>query len=202
MAARPLRPVFVLLAFVLAASGLLSAQRQPSQRDADQLRQKIAAIAQFAQNPSRQTRRTLLTEDEVNAFLAYDARGGLPAGVVDPSVAIVGTGRLSARAVVDLDEVRRQKNPASLFDSLSFVGGRLPVSASGVLTTGNGVGRFELESAAVGGIQVPKRVLQDILRHYSRTPESPDGINLDGPFELPARIREIYVEPGQAVVVQ
>ena len=44
---------------------------------------------------------------------------------------------------------------------------------------------------------MPKFVLQEIVSHYSRTPEKPAGIGLDDPFALPARIREIQVErPG------
>jgi hypothetical protein len=44
--------------------------------------------------------------------------------------------------------------------------------------------------------------LQELLTYYSRTPEDPDGINMDAPFELPAQIREIRVAPGAATIVQ
>jgi hypothetical protein len=64
------------------------------------------------------------------------------------------------------------------------------------------VGRFELQSTTVGGVPIPKRLLQEIVTHYSRTADRPDGINLDDEFMLPARIREIQVEPGHAIVVQ
>jgi hypothetical protein len=40
------------------------------------------------------------------------------------------------------------------------------------------------------------------VSYYSRTPEKPAGIGLDDPFALPARIREIHVERGQAIIVQ
>jgi hypothetical protein len=76
------------------------------------------------------------------------------------------------------------------------------VTATGVLKTSNGIGRFQLESAAVGGIPVPKILLQEIVSYYSRTPDKPSGIGLDDPFALPARIREIQVERGQAIIVQ
>ena len=80
--------------------------------------------------------------------------------------------------------------------------GRVPITATGVLSTSNGLGRFQLESATVGGVPVPKMMLQEIVSYYSRTPQNPAGINIDDPFPLPARIREIQVERGQAVVVQ
>ena len=76
---------------------------------------------------------------------------------------ILGPGRLSGRAVVDLDAVRRQSPPRSLLDPRNLLIGRLPITATGVLTTVNGVARFSLESAAIGGLPVPKIVLQEIL---------------------------------------
>jgi len=173
-----------------------------SRRDAELLRQKVATITAHAERPNRQGRRTTVTQNEVNAYLAYDAPAQLPAGVVEPSLTIQGTGRLSGRAVVDLDAVRKQKNPTSLLDPMNYLMGRLPVTATGVLTTNNGMAKFNLESASVGGVPIPKLILQEIVSYYSRTPDNPAGVSLDDPFALPARIREIQVERGQAIIVQ
>jgi hypothetical protein len=173
-----------------------------SKRDADALRQKVAVITAHAEKASKEQRRTTVTENEVNAYFAYDGREQLPTGVVQPWVSILGTGRLSGKAVVDLDAVRRQRNPTSLLDPMNYLMGRLPVTATGTLKTSNGVGRFELESAAVSGVPIPKMLLQEIVSYYSRTAENPGGINLDDPFALPARIREIQVLRGQAIIVQ
>jgi hypothetical protein len=195
----------ILVAALAAAPLFLAAAEQPSRRDADQMRQKVAAIMQFSERRGREPLKpvtTTVTEPEVNAFLALDARNELPAGVVEPVVSILGTGRLTGRAIVDLDEVRKQKKPTSMFDPVSYLTGRVPIEATGVLTTSNGVGRFQLESATAGGVPVPKMVLQEIVSHYSRTPQNPSGINLDDPFPLPSRIREIQVERGHAIVVQ
>ena len=49
---------------------------------------------------------------------------------------------------------------------------------------------------------VPKSVLQELLSYYSRTPENPEGIDMDAPFELPAKIQEIRVGSGTSTVVQ
>jgi len=85
---------------------------------------------------------------------------------------------------------------------LSYASGRLPVTAAGVLTTSNGVGRFAFESATLASVPVPKALLQEIVSYYSRSRETPAGISLDDPFPLPARIREIQVESGRAIVIQ
>jgi hypothetical protein len=71
-----------------------------------------------------------------------------------------------------------------------------------VLQASNGRGRFELESASVGVLPIPKLLLQEIVAYYSKSPDNPGGISLDDEFELPARIREIQVGRGQAIIVQ
>ena len=192
----------MVFAALIAAAAVLSADERSSKRDADLLKQKVATITAFGDRPSNQIRRTSVSESEVNAYLGYDGRSQLPAGVVDPAVSILGTGRLSGRAVVDLDAVRRAKASQSWFDPTNYLTGKLPVTATGRLQTSKGVGRFELEAASVGGVPVPKLLLQEIVSYYSRTAQNPAGINLDDPFALPARIREIQVERGQAIIVQ
>jgi hypothetical protein len=187
------------LALLVAAP---RADVRASRRDADLLKQKVATINAHAERPTKQGRRTLVSENELNSYLVYDARAQLPTGVVEPSLTILGTGRVSGRAVVDLDAVRKAKNPTSLLDPMNYLTGRLPVTATGVLRTSNGVGRFALETASVGGVPIPKLILQEIVSYYSRTTENPSGVSLDDPFALPARIREIQVERGQAIIVQ
>ena len=193
---------WVALLLLAAVTAPLAADTRASKRDADLLKQKVATIQAQADRPAKQGLRTTVTQNEVNAYLVYEAPQQLPAGVVEPAVTILGTGRLSGRAVVDLDAVRRAKASQSWFDPTNYLTGRLPVVATGTLSATNGVGRFALESASVGGVPVPKVLLQEIVTYYSRSAENPSGINLDDPFALPARIREIQVERGQAIIVQ
>jgi hypothetical protein len=184
---------------VLAASVAVCAA---TKRESESLKQKVALINAHAEKPTKQSRRTVVTEGEVNSYLVYDAGDQIPAGVVEPSVAILGAGKLSARAVVDLDAVRRAKNATSFWDPMSYLTGRLPVTANGTLKTSNGTAQLFLESAAVAGVPIPKLVLQEIVSYYSRTPSKPSGIGLDDPFALPSKIREIQVERGQAIIIQ
>ncbi len=113
----------------------------------------------------------------------------------------LGDGRVGGKAVIDLDAVRRQKQ-RGWTDPLSYMTGKLPLNASGLLITQDGVGRFQLETAEISGISIPKSLVQELLSYYSRSAENPAGINMDDPFELPARIREIRVGKGEAMVVQ
>ena len=190
------------VAALVAVAATPRAAGPASRKDAQLLKQKVATIQAHADQGAKQPRRTTVTEGELNSYLVYEAKDQLPVGVVDPSLTILGTGRVSGRAVVDLDAVRKQKNPTSLLDPMNYLMGRLPVTATGVLTTGNGVGHFQLESASVSSIPIPKILLQEIVSYYSRTADKPNGIGLDDPFPLPARIREIQVQRGQAIIVQ
>jgi hypothetical protein len=195
-------PSCLVVAALVALAATPRADVRTSRKDAQLLKQKVATIQSHADQGAKQPRRTTVTESELNSYLVYEAKEQLPVGVVDPSLTILGTGRVSGRAVVDLDAVRKQKNPTSLLDPMNYLMGRLPVTATGVLTTSNGVGHFQLESASVSSIPIPKILLQEIVSYYSRTPDKPNGIGLDDPFPLPARIREIQVQRGQAIIVQ
>jgi hypothetical protein len=201
MSRKALSASFVAMLLAGLTTVALVALPAPSRADAESLRRKVTGITDFGARPTPQPHRTIVTEQEVNAFLAFDAGDQLPAGVVDPAITIIGTGRVSGRAMVDLDAVRKQK-PRGLLDPLNYATGRLQVTATGVLTTSNGMGMIELQSASLGALPVPKVILQEIVGYYSRTTERPAGIDLDAPFALPARIREIQVQAGQAIVVQ
>jgi hypothetical protein len=170
--------------------------------DADSLVRKLVQITENSGVPrAKNERSTTITEPEVNSYLRYHAASEIPAGVTDPYVTIVGDGKLEGRATVDLDAVRQQKK-RGWSDPLGYVSGKLPIQATGRLQTQDGVGRFTLDTATIGGVPVPKVVLQEVVSYYTRRPDNPSGVSLDDPFALPARIREIRVGTGQAIVVQ
>jgi hypothetical protein len=174
-----------------------------SKQNADVFTRKIAQIQQHSIAADRLgSRRTPLTQDELNSWFTYTARPYLPTGVMDPQVTIVGEGKLTGQAVVDLDAVAKTRASGGRLDPWSFVGGRVPVSVTGLLHTREGVGRFEVQTAEISGVPIPTTLLQELLGYYSRSPERPQGLRLGDAFPLPARIQQIEVGQGQAVVVQ
>jgi len=191
-----------LLAAIAFGSFAVRADGRANKHDAAMLKQKVATITERADKPSNIARKITVTDTEVNSYLVYEAKDQIPVGVVEPTITAVGPGRLSGRAIVDLDAVRKQKAPTSLLDPMNYLMGRLAVTAVGTLKTANGIGRFELESSSVGSLPVPKILLQEIVSYYSRSAQKPGGIALDDPFPLPAKIREIQVGRGQAIIVQ
>jgi hypothetical protein len=188
---------------VLAAGLLLGAAvADVSREQAQVFQQKLTRIRDFGQTKSDKPRETPISQDEVNSYLKFSAGDQIPVGVTDPAIVIHAEGRLSGRAVVDLDAIRRQKSSGGWFDPTSYLTGSLPVTASGVLRTDNGRGQFTLERAAISGIPIPKTFLQEIVSYYSKSDDYPNGVNIDDPFNLPAAIRKIDVAPGRAQIIQ
>jgi len=194
----------VITAVSLAAVAPAVAWQRLNKQDSDRFEAKMSRIV--ALGNQKQARpsgpvTTPISDAEINAYLEYGAKAQVPAGIVEPRLNALGEGRVGGQATVDLDAVRKQKQRGWL-DPMSYLTGSLPLTASGMLVTKDGVGRFQLESAQISGVSVPKSLLQELLGYYSRTPENPAGISMDDPFELPARIREIQVQRGQATIVQ
>jgi hypothetical protein len=192
----------VLLGVVTAAALTSAAAANVSRQDAAAFQKKLDLILIQAERPSDRPRATLVTEREVNSYLHFNTGDKLPVGVTEPSIGIQAQGRLNGRAVVDLDQVRRKKSSGGWFDPLSYLTGRLPITATGVLQTHDGRGKFTLETAEISGVPIPKSFLQEIVSFYTRTSDLPNGINIDDPFELPAEIRKIDVQPGRATIFQ
>ena len=187
----------------------LAAQPRVTKQDADRCQGKFGRITGFANAPkarasangSAAAQTTQLTDAELNSYLHFHLKEQVPAGVVEPTLNALGDGRVRGAATIDLDAVRTQKQ-RGWTDPMSYMTGKLPLTASGLLITQNGVGRFQLESAEISGISIPKSLVQELLSFYSKSAENPSGISMDDPFELPARIKEIRVGKGEAMVVQ
>jgi hypothetical protein len=196
--------VGLLIVGAIVAASLVSLQAAAiSKQQADQFSRKIAQIvgqADRVQKPGSQ--RTPVSESEVNSWFAFSAKPLLPSGVAEPRITMVGNGKLAGNAIVDLDAIAKKKQSGGTFDLWNLVGGKVPVNVIGTLRTRDGQGTFNLESADISGVPVPKTFLQELVSYYSRTANNPRGVNLDDPFALPASIRQIDVGAGQAVIVQ
>jgi hypothetical protein len=206
------KPVLVLAcAYLCLAFGPQAPDAPPRQprlpftaADGDRFALKYAAVVARAPVPAGQRRKpiqTIVTEPEVNAYLRYHGKDVLPVGVLDPYVFVLGDGRLAGEAVVDLDAVRLSK-PRGMLDPAQLLRGSVPVTATGVLRSKDGEFRFDLESATVAGMEVPKSLLQELVSYYTRSASNPSGYSLDAPFALSGGIREITVEPRRAIIIQ
>jgi hypothetical protein len=201
---RALKPIAAVAVAVALSVAAPRARQDLSRKDASSMEQKLVAIAargNAAPNAKLAPMRTSFTEQEVNALFQYSQLVQMPAGVLNPRLTIADGGLLSGRATVDLDAIRKSKE-RTMLDPLSWVTGTVEVTAMGTLKTASGQGTFDLQSATLGGVSIPKSLLQEIVSYYSRTPETPNGFNLDKPFVLPAAIQTVETRRGAATVVQ
>jgi hypothetical protein len=181
----------------------LGAQQDAARADADRMGKKVQAILARAEAPRAQAKpvTTSFTEAEINAYLRLDPSAGLPVGLVQPTLTLLDGGRVESKALVDLDKVRLSEKRGWL-DPLAYVSGMVEVRTIGTFRGSNGKGVYAYESASMGGVPIPKSVLAELVAFYTRSPETPNGITLDAPFDLPHRIRDVELRRGLATVIQ
>jgi hypothetical protein len=194
------RPALVAAVLCASVAALGAAAGSGPSTPARQFQQKLEAIQANAEREPVKPLRTTLLETELNAFLV-GGDASLPPGLLKPHVSLLGPGQVSGSAIVDLDAVRKQNQPGGL-SPLAYLSGKLPVSVTGVLKSSNGQARFELQSAEVNGISVPKVLIAQLVAYYARNAAAPNGISLDSPFPLPESIKQIDVQRGQVIIIQ
>jgi hypothetical protein len=195
--------IVLVLSFVvaLAAAAPQGAPAAATRQQADSLARKITQITQRGTQapPAPGARRTEVSEDEVNAWFEFRGRPYLPNGVTNPNVSMLGDGTMRGAATVDLEALGKRRSRGGMLDLWGYLGGKVPVEVTGTLRARDGRGQFEMKSAEMAGVPVPKALVQQLLSFY--TPDD-SPLSLDSSFELPARIRSIDVGRGQLVVVQ
>jgi len=197
----------VVLVFVLALTAAAATLHgaAASRQQADSLARKIVQITQRGAQtavPTPGAKRTEVSEDEVNSWFVFRGRPYLPEGVTSPNVTMIGDGTMRGAVMVDLDALGKRKSGGGLLDIWSYLGGKVPVAVTGTLRARDGRGQFEMKSAEVAGVPVPKALVQELVSVYASSPDDKKPISLDSSFELPAKIRSIDVGRGQLVVVQ
>ena len=187
-----------LVAVAMAAVGVgvraANGHGQGSLAAADRMQQKLEAIVRFGAIPRLETQATVIEEGEVNAYMAHYLQSEIPPGIAPPTLRILGGDRLAASTTLDIDAMNASRPADNGFDPLRLLSGRLNANVSGRLVTENGSGRFQLESAELGGIPLPRAVVSQLVARYD--------VNIDDPFDLPSSIRELRIEAGKVTVLQ
>lgn len=196
------------LAVVLVAALGVSAAAQTAaqKRDNDKMQQSLDAITARANAPAVKGKtppplRTSFTDAQFNAWLLGDGKDNVPVGLLQPVVGFPAAGKVTAKAVVDLDAVRKSKQ-RGMMDPMNLLSGLVPVTLTGTLSGAGGMATFDVESATLGTWPLPRSVLQELLAYYSKSPQFPDGIALGKPFPLPSAVQSLTIARGIATVVQ
>ncbi len=164
-------------------------------QDAQRKFQDIAENGRLRQ-PKPKT--TVLTADEINAYLA---EGGvaLPDAVQRARFSSL-PGMVTAAARIDfarLTASRRISNPlmAMLFTGVHDVSVEARAGGDG------GIGFVTVESVTIDGIKVPRAAMQFLVDYYLRPKYGPN-VGLDSRFPLPAHIDAVVVGNDQVTVTQ
>lgn len=173
---------FWIIAVLLTSSVCMAAQQAGSQRLADSLQRKVDHIEQNAQLAHPDEAPTVMTEEEINEYVA-SGRVKLPLGV--KKVRFEGrSGMLTAVATIDFDEIRGGQRASSpllaLFNGIHTV--RVETDAAG----SGGQGKVHVRSVSFDGTDVPRMALEFFLSRYV-TPKYPN-VGMDSVFQLPDRI--------------
>ncbi|MFB3813355.1 MAG: hypothetical protein ACE14L_04525 [Terriglobales bacterium] len=201
-----MRWFFALHLLVLSAAFLRaqSAPQPPPASATEAMHQAAVASAerkfQHIEDNSRQAqpdqRPTVLTEREINAYLA-SGKMELPKGV--RSVRFTGTpGAVHALARVDFDTITAEKRSSNPL--LALFTGVHDVEVRGRANGSGGQGQVRIESVAIDGVTVPRIALQFFIDRYLK-PKHPE-IGLDSTFRLPYRIDIAQIGSHNLTVTQ
>lgn len=202
-----MRKAVTLIVWTLCACAALAAQTPAGgrNRDAEKMGRSVAAIMTRSVTPpgkgTASRLRTTFSDTELNAWLVADGKENVPVGIVSPRVTFTGPGKIAFKGVLDLDAVRKSRERGWL-DPFAYLNGFMEFAMVGSLSGVGGQGTFDVDSATLGNVSVPKVLLQELISYYSKSPEFPGGITLGKPFALPASVRDIIIARGSATVVQ
>ena len=196
-----MRSAFALLLLCLVGV-IVSAADVLTRQHGDAFAKKVVLVQEHANNGVKKPLSTTFTQVETNSYLKFNAVDLLPTGLTQPEITLHGADRVSAKAIVDLDIVRKKQSSGGWFDPTSYLTGKLLVTAAGRVITGDGKGRIELQTAEVSGVPIPKSFLNQMVNFFTRTADNPKGSTVDDVFELPAKIRRIDSEQGRFTVHQ
>jgi hypothetical protein len=184
------------IAIFLMASICTGQPSSQQRRLAESLQLKLNHIRENAKLAHRDRTPTVMTEEEVNDYIAA-GRIKLPQGV--KKITFQGqSGELTALASVDFEEVlaeRHSSNPLlSIFSGTRNV--RVEADALGAA----GQGRVRVRTVTLDGIEVPRMALEFFLSKYI-TPRYP-YVGMDSAFPLPDRIDAAAIGYHKLTVTQ
>lgn len=198
-------PLALVIGAVLSGAAV-AAQTADSKRDNARMEASLVAIMTRATTPVAKGKtlaplRTSFTDRELNAWLLADGKDNVPTGLLSPTVTFLAGSKLTAKAIVDLDAVRKSKQ-RGMFDPMNLLTGLVPVTLNGTLTGIGGMATFDVQSASLGTWPLPRTVLQELIAYYSKSEDYPEGITLGKPFALPASVKQLLIARGTATVIQ
>ena len=186
--------LLILVAVSLLATALPASSRNSPEASA--LARKLERLEANGKSVHPDQSPTVLTEQEVNAYLASD-RIELPSGV--QSVRLQAeSGVINGTARVDFDQVREGVHSTNPL--LSMFSGIHEVLVAAHAHGAGGQGYVHVDSVSLDGIEVPNFVLELFVEKYLQ-PKYPQ-IGIDSRFALPDRIDTATVGQHRITLTQ
>jgi len=163
-------------------SSAAQANSTSGHRLADSMQAKLDHIRQNGEQPRPNQMPTVMTEEEVNDYVASD-HIELPKGVT--KLRFEGrSGVVTAFLNVDFDEIRGgQKSPNPM---LAVFSGQHDVRVEASAAGSGGQGKVSVHEVTIDGFSVPRMALEYFVSKYI-TPKYPN-IGIDSEFQLPNKI--------------
>jgi len=174
--------VFGIAVVSLISVCILAQQPAAQHRLAESLQRKLDYIQQNGKRAHPDPRPTIMTEEEINDYLA-SGHVKLPQGV--KKVTFSGeAGVMTGVATVDFDEIRagqRSSNPMlSIFNGTHLVRVEADAAATG------GVAKVHVRTASLDGFNIPRSWLEYFIDKYLK-PKYPN-VGMDSQFQLTDKI--------------
>ena len=171
-------------------------QAGSTHRLAESMQRKLDHIRDNSQQAHPDQTPTVMTEDEVNDYLA-SGKAQLPQGV--KKVTLQGrSGVVEGFVNVDFDEIRAGQHSSNPL--LGMFSGRHMVHVEGDAWGSGGQGKVHVRNVAIDGVDVPRMALEFFVEKYI-TPKYPN-VGLDSQFQLPDRIDVATVGYHKLTVTQ
>ena len=185
--------VLITILVLLACLLCMSAQQH---RLADSAQEKLNHIVQNGQAARPDPNPTVLTEDEINDYLAA-GRVTLPQGV--KKVSFKGqSGVITTFAVIDFDEIKQGQHTSNPLLSMFNGTHNVDIEADAIGTAGKG--KVHVRTVTLDGIEVPKMALEYFVNKYIK-PRYPN-LGIDSEFQLPDKIDAATVGYHKLTVTQ
>lgn len=167
-----------------------------SARLANSMQAKLDYIEQNGRKTTPNQTPTVMTEDEVNAYLA-SGRVQLPQGV--NKVRLQGqSGKVDAFLTVDFDKIREGQHSSNPL--LGLFSGVHDVTVESDAVGAGRQGKVHVETVSLDGTEIPHIALQYFVEKYI-TSKYPN-IGLDSQFQLPDKIDTATVGYHKVTVTQ
>jgi hypothetical protein len=180
-----------------------SVETKPSTvEERERLKEKVDQVIANGELDPVPAKTTRFSEAEFNSILTSQIAEWIANGISEPQVRLLGNGRFSLRVLVDIDEFKRRRKRQQNAGPLNFFSGKMPALVRGDLITNDGKGQFKLQSTEVNGIPLPRALALELLSTHTKTRRRPEGFDIEKPFDLPAKIRQLQINPAELVVIQ